>query len=64
MGSGEAINVDTGKLAGQADAERDRLLALLAESCARIDPTRSPLDVARDLVRDHPGSDGVLEAAR
>ena len=64
MGSAEAITVDTGRLADQADAERDRLLALLAESCARIDPSRRPLDVARDLVRDHPRSDGVLEAAR
>ena len=64
MGSGEAINVDIGKLAGQADAERDRLHALLAESCARIDPSRKPLELARELARDHPGSDGVFEAAR
>jgi Bacterial protein of unknown function (DUF885) len=64
MGSGEAINVDIGKLAGQADAERDRLHARLAESCARIDPSRKPLELARELARDHPGSDGVFEAAR
>jgi hypothetical protein len=64
MGAAEAIDVDTGRLAAQADAERDRLHSLLAESCAGIDPSRRPLDVARDLVRDHPDSDGVLDAAR
>ncbi len=64
MGSGEGMSVDTGRLASKADAERTRLLVLLAESCARIDPSRRPLEVARELVRDHPRSDGVLEAAR
>jgi hypothetical protein len=64
MSSAERIEVDLGSLAGQADAERDRLAARLAESCAQIDPGRPALTVARELVRDHPGPDGVLEAAR
>jgi len=64
MGSGEAADVDLGRLATQADAERDRLRSLLAESCAEIDPSRAPLELARDLVRDHPGTDGLLGAAR
>jgi hypothetical protein len=64
MSSAERIEVDLGALAAQADAERDRLAARLAESCARIDPGRPALTVARDLVRDHPGPDGVLDAAR
>ena len=64
MGSGEGMTVDIGRLAGQADSERDRLQALLADSCAKIDPSRHPQDVARGLVRDHPGCHGVLEAAR
>jgi hypothetical protein len=63
MSSAEAMDVDLGRLAERADKERDRLLALLATDCARIDPDRPPLDVARDLVRDHPGPDGVIDAA-
>src|SRR6516162_5665994 len=64
MGSAEALPVDLGRLAEQADAERDRLLALLAEGCARVAPGRPPLQVARELVRDHPDADGVIEAGR
>jgi hypothetical protein len=64
MGSAERMEVDLGGLAERADAERDRLRELLAASCARIDPGRPPLEVARELVRDHPGTDGVIDAAR
>jgi hypothetical protein len=64
MSSAERTEVDLGGLAEQADAERDRLAARLAESCAQIDPGRPALTVARELVRDHPGPDGVLDAAR
>jgi len=64
MGAAEGIDVDLGRLAERADAERDRLRARLAEDCARIDASRPALDVARELVRDHPGPDGVIDAAR
>jgi hypothetical protein len=64
MGSAEAMDVDLGHLAERADAERDRLLTRLAEDCARIDPGRPPLELCRDLVRQHPGPDGVIDAAR
>ncbi len=64
MSSAERMEVDLGQLAGQADAERDRLTERLTDSCARIDPSRPALTVARELVRDHPGPDGVLAAAR
>jgi len=66
MGGAEALPVDLGRLAGQADAERDRLRSMLAEACARFHPDRDrpALDVARDLVRDHPAGDGVIDAAR
>ncbi len=64
MASAEAMPVDLGRLAEQADAERDRLLALLSDECARIEPGRPVLDVARDLVRDHPDGAGVIDAAR
>src|ERR1019366_9492855 len=50
MSSAEAMPVDLGRLAGQADAERDRLHALLADGCARLDPgsrVRPPLEGAR-----------------
>jgi hypothetical protein len=64
MSSAEGLPVDLGQLSERADAERDRLTALLTESCARVDPDRPPLEVARALVRDHPDADGVIEAAR
>jgi hypothetical protein len=64
MSSAEAMPVDLGKLSERADTERDRLMELLAESCARVDQDSPPLDVARQLVRDHPDADGVMEAAR
>ncbi len=64
MGSGERMDVDLGRLAERADRERDRLRERLTASCARIDPGRAPLEVARELVRDHPGADGVIDAAR
>ena len=60
----EDIDVDLGVLAERADAERDRLLNRLAEDCARIDASQPPLELCRDLVRDHPDPDGVIEAAR
>lgn len=64
LGTAEATDVDLGALAARADAERDRLRARLDESAGRIDAKRPALDVARELVRDHPDSAGVLEAAR
>jgi Bacterial protein of unknown function (DUF885) len=64
MGSSDGMPVDLGALATRADAERDRLTALLAEGCAVIDPGRPAMQVVRDLVRDHPDINGVIEAAR
>jgi hypothetical protein len=64
LSTGEAIPVDLGDLARRADAERDRLSARLAESAAKIDGGRPPLDVARELVRDHPDRAGVISTAK
>ncbi|MEU9835490.1 DUF885 family protein [Streptosporangium sp. NPDC048047] len=65
MGAGDGLPVDLGVLAARADAERDRLMERLAESCAKLGTAgRSPLEAARELVRDHPGIDGVMDAAR
>jgi len=64
MSSAEALPVDLGRLAEQADAERDRLLALLAEGCEQVAPSRPALEVARELVRVHPDARGVIDAGR
>jgi Bacterial protein of unknown function (DUF885) len=64
MSSAEALPLDLGRLAEQADAERDRLHALLAEDCARLLPGQEPLAAAHELVREHPDGAGVIEAAR
>ena len=54
MGALEGTAVDLGKLGERADAERDRLLGLLAEACNRLRPGAAPRDVVAELVRDHP----------
>jgi Bacterial protein of unknown function (DUF885) len=64
MSSADTLPVDLGELARQADAERDRLHALLADDCARLAPGRPALEVARELVREHPDGPGVIDAAR
>ncbi len=64
LSTAEAIEVDLGSLAARADAERDRLARRLAEATARIDANRAPLDVARELVKDHPDRAGVIKTAR
>jgi hypothetical protein len=64
MSSAEALPVDIGPLAEQADAERDRLLALLAEGCAQVAPGRPALKVARELVRVHPDARSVIGAGQ
>jgi len=64
LSTGEALDVDLAALAARADAERDRLSVRLSESAALIDSRRAPLDVARELVKDHPDRTGVIETAR
>jgi hypothetical protein len=64
MSAAEGMPVDLGRLAERADAERDRLMGRLADSCAAIDPGQPPLALARELVRQHPDADGVIDAAR
>lgn len=64
LGSGQALEVDLGALARDADAERDRLTAMLTEACAHWTPGRPPAELVPELVADHPGPDGVLPEAR
>ncbi|GAA4499125.1 DUF885 domain-containing protein [Actinoallomurus oryzae] len=64
MGASEALDLDLAALAAEADRERDRLMARLTEACARLDPARPALELCRELVRDHPDIDGVIDASR
>src|SRR5207253_7676325 len=64
MGSGEAVAVDLGRLAEQADGERARLLAMLGEACARLRPGEPVAAVVDALTRDHPDAEGVIAEAR
>jgi hypothetical protein len=64
LGAGEAMEVDLGRLEEGADAERDRLRALLEEACRRLGPGRPPAEVVAGLLDDHPDADGVLREAQ
>jgi hypothetical protein len=65
MGAPEAMAVDLGRLAVQADAEKQRQSALLAEACGRIEPGRPVGEVVAVLQTDHPDAAGIVtEASR
>jgi hypothetical protein len=64
LGTGEAMEVDLGRLEERADAERDRLAALLEEACRRLEPGRTTAEVVAGLLEDHPDADGVLREAQ
>jgi hypothetical protein len=64
LSSAEATPVDLAELSSRADAERDRLRALLADACERLEPGRPPAELVPELLRDHPDADGVLAEAR
>jgi hypothetical protein len=63
LGAGEALEVDLGRLEERADAERDRLRALLEEACGRLAPGRPTAEVVAGLLVDHPDAAGVLREA-
>jgi hypothetical protein len=54
MSDGEATSVDLGRLARRAEAERDRLHAMLGEACARLRPDVPPARLLAELQADHP----------
>jgi hypothetical protein len=64
LGTGEAMEVDLGRLEERADAERDRLRALLDEACRRLGPGRPTAEVVAGLLADHPDAGGVLREAQ
>src|SRR5215207_4578365 len=63
LGTGEALEVDLGRLEERADAERDRLRAVLDEACRRLRPGQPTAEVVAWLLEDHPDADGVLREA-
>ena len=63
LGAGEALEVDLGRLEERADAERDRLQAMLEEACGRLAPGRPTTEVVAGLLEDHPDAGGVLREA-
>jgi hypothetical protein len=63
LGAGEALEVDLGRLEERADAERDRLQAMLEEACGRLAPGRPTAEVVAGLLEDHPDAGGVLREA-
>jgi len=64
MGVPEALEVDLGALAADADIERDRLTGLLADACERLAPGQPVAQTRVELERDHPDAGGVLVEAR
>jgi hypothetical protein len=64
MGAFDGLTINMPALADCADAERDRVRALLAQRCAQVDPHRPTREVVRTLLLDHPAADQVLAAAR
>ena len=56
LGASEGLQVDLGRLALAADAERDRLRALLDRACARLDGGTAPRLVVRRLLSDYPST--------
>jgi hypothetical protein len=64
LGDPEGLAVDLGRLAERADAERDRLRALLDESLAALRMDLPAADAVAVLQADHPTIDGVIDEAR
>jgi len=64
LSTGEAMEADLGRLEERADAERDRLRAVLDEACGRLGPGRPTAEVVDELLGDHPDTGGVLDEAQ
>jgi hypothetical protein len=64
LGQPESMPVDLGRLEQRADQERDRLRARLKEACERLSRGATPSRLIPELLRDHPGEEGIYAAAR
>lgn len=64
LSSGEASQVDLGRLEDSADAERQRMWGILADACATLRPGASVTDVVAELNADHPTTETLLPTAQ
>jgi hypothetical protein len=64
LGHPESMPVDLGRLEERADQERDRLHTRLNEACERLSPGVPPSQLVPELLRDHPGEEGIYASAR
>lgn len=64
LGASEAVDVDLGRLAARADAERDRLRAMLADACDRLAPDQTIAETLDRLDDDHPTAADLVERTR
>ena len=64
LSASEAVPVDLSALVRRAEAERNRMRALLDDACARIAPGKPTSRTVTALLADHPDIDGVLGEAR
>jgi len=64
LGGPESLPVDLGRLEQRADQERDRLRARLKDGCELLSPGVPPSRLVPQLLRDHPGEEGIYAAAR
>jgi hypothetical protein len=64
LGPAESMPVDLGRLEERADTERGRLRTRLNEACQRLSPGVAPSRLIPELLRDHPGEQGIYAAAR
>lgn len=63
LSASESLPVELSALAARAEAERDRLRAMLDDACRRLVPGQSTADTVAGLLADHPGIDGVIAEA-
>jgi hypothetical protein len=63
LSTGEALEADLGRLEERADAERDRLRAILDDACGHLGPGQPTAEVVAGLLDDHPDTGGVLREA-
>jgi uncharacterized protein (DUF885 family) len=64
LSTSESTTVDLPALARLADAERDRMRAMLEDAVARIAPGRPTTEMLDELHADHPDADGVIDEAQ
>jgi hypothetical protein len=64
LGLPESMPVDLGRLEERADQERERLRARLNEACKQLSAEVPASQLIPDLLRDHPGEEGIYAAAR